>query len=311
MVVVMRASGASGAPVDANGLRRCEHAADRTNFERRESVRRRERSRATPLKIATRLVLWRLLLSPPLGGPENMALDEALMARARRAGETVLRTYAWATPTLSLGRHQRARGVYDEGALHDAGVEVVRRPTGGRALLHHREVTYSVTAPASDAGSVAQAYARINALLVDALALLGVPAEVATGGRRAPAPTAVPCFAEPSAGELVHDGRKLAGSAQWRDAGALLQHGSILVDDDQRTIGALLRSPSPAVPAPATLRGALGRAPSHVEVHEAFARAVEGATGTPAEPMELDARTLEEAGRLAERYRDADWTWRR
>ena len=77
-----------------------------------------------------------------------MALDEALMSRARRSGETVLRVYGWAAPTLSFGRHQRALGEYDEAALLRAGVGVVRRPTGGRALLHDREVTYSVTAPA-------------------------------------------------------------------------------------------------------------------------------------------------------------------
>jgi lipoyl(octanoyl) transferase len=255
-------------------------------------------------------VLWRLLLSPPLDGPDNMALDEALMARARRSGETVLRTYAWARPTLSLGRNQRARDAYDEMALRAAGVGIVRRPTGGRALLHDREITYSVTTPLVQETRV-HAYERINAILVAALALLGVSATIAaTSGRAAP-PSHRPCFDEPSAGELVAGGRKLVGSAQWCDGGALLQHGSILVDDDQASIGGFMTDKSPVTPRPATLRAILGRAPSRPEVHEALARAIESQSSVPPQPLELDALTRDDARRLAIRYRDADWTWRR
>jgi lipoate-protein ligase A len=256
-------------------------------------------------------VPWRLLLSPPLDGPDNMALDEALLARARRTGETVLRTYAWSAPTLSLGRNQRARGLYDEGALRDAGVTVVRRPTGGRALLHHREITYSVTAPVRADEGVAKGHARINALLATALAALGVPVRAAAPRTRASPPTALPCFAEPSAGELAFAGRKLVGSAQWRDDGALLQHGSILVDDDQAMIPRLMTVPSPAAPPPATLRGILGRVPRAREVHDALGRAVEELTGAAPAPLDLDQDTRRDAERLAHRYRDADWTWRR
>ena len=81
---------------------------------------------------------WRILLSSPLPGADNMALDEALMDRARVSGEAVLRVYRWTTPTLSLGRNQRAAGLYDLQAAAAAGVTFVRRPTGGRALLHLR-----------------------------------------------------------------------------------------------------------------------------------------------------------------------------
>ena len=256
-------------------------------------------------------MLWRLLLSPPLDGPDNMALDEALMARARRTGETVLRSYAWSAPTLSLGRNQRARGLYDDEALRDRGVAVVRRPTGGRALLHHREITYSVTAPVRGDETVAGVYARINALLAHALAALGVTTHAAAPAGRSSPPTGLPCFAEPAAGELTHQGRKLVGSAQWRDDGALLQHGSILVDDDQGSIPSLMKGPAPAAPAPATLRGVLGRAPSAREVHDALAGAVAAFTGATADALDLDPQTRRDAERLADRYRDAAWTWRR
>ena len=240
-----------------------------------------------------------------------MALDEALMARARRTGETVLRTYAWSTPTLSLGRNQRARGLYDLVALRDAGIGAIRRPTGGRALLHHHEITYSVTAPIQADESDARLYARVNGLLMNALALLGVPVQVAEGSQPAARPTTRPCFAEPARGELVHEGRKLVASAQWREDGALLQHGSILVDDDQHLIAALMTAPSAPVPAPATLRGILGRTPSVADVHAALAVALTAVLGATPDDLEAEPSLVDEACGLAVRYRDAAWTWRR
>lgn len=274
-------------------------------------VRGQARSPRAHIKIATRLVLWRLLPSPPLDGPGNMALDEALMGRARRTGETVLRTYAWSTPTLSLGRNQRARDLYDDDALRRAGIDVVRRPTGGRALLHHREITYSVTAPVATDESVALTYRRINALLAHALLALGVPVREASPAGRSMPPTAVPCFTQPSAGELVYEGRKLVGSAQWRNAGALLQHGSILVDDDQSSIPGLMRDPTPVAAAPATLRAALRRTPTLEELHDALAGAVRAMADPAASTIQLDPGTRRDASELLRRYRDPAWTWRR
>jgi lipoate-protein ligase A len=239
-----------------------------------------------------------------------MALDEALMSRARRTGETVVRVYGWAAPTLSLGRNQRARGEYDEAVLVRAGAGVVRRPTGGRALLHHHEITYSVTAPAGGE-SIAVAYERINTLLLTALDALGVPAEIARPDSRAALPSAAPCFAEPARGELMFGNRKLVGSAQWRDGGALLQHGSILVDDDQTLIPSFMTSAAPTPPPPATLRSALGRAPGLEEVEEAMWSAVRTLADAEAAPLILDAELRLDAERLAERYRDPAWTWRR
>jgi lipoate-protein ligase A len=254
---------------------------------------------------------WRLLLSPPYDGPLNMALDHALMARARRTGESVLRVYEWASPVLSLGRNQRARGVYDDGELARRSVEVVRRPTGGRALLHHREVTYSVTAPAPATESLSAAYGRINALLLDALASLGVPASLALPTEPSRVPWATPCFAEPAKGEIVVNGRKLAGSAQWRDDGALLQHGSIIVEDDQVTIPLLMRESVEPAPPPATLREILGRAPRAAEIADALFRSVrrmEDASAISLTPAEIESLDISSHLSL---YRDPAWTWRR
>ena len=269
------------------------------------------RGSARTFIIAAERLTWRLLISPPLGGPENMALDEALMARARRTGETVLRVYGWSIPTLSLGRNQRARGLYREDLLAERGIGVVRRPTGGRALLHHREVTYSVTAPSSAEGPLLAEYERINALLTRALGALGAPVVSAEPRARSAAPNAAPCFAEPARGELILDGRKLVGSAQWRDRGALLQHGSILLEDDQSSIPALMRDPIEPPTRPATLRDALGLAPVMAEVGDALSDAVRALADPFARELEIDDDLAREAEWLAEHYRDDAWTWRR
>lgn len=254
---------------------------------------------------------WRLLLTPARSGADNMALDDALLARARDTGEAVLRVYTWTRPTLSLGRNQTARGLYDADRARAAGIDIVRRPTGGRAVLHHREVTYSITAPADDAGSLRESYDRINRLLLEGLRALGVDARLAEPAGRAPAPGAAPCFEEPTAGELVLGGRKLVGSAQVRDDGALLQHGSILIDDDQALASSLLVHPLPPPPPPATLRAALGRAPSVEEVAGSLFRAVR-ALEDPGAGVLVPAPALEDAARRARaRYEDDRWTWRR
>ena len=256
---------------------------------------------------------WRFLVSSPLPGADNMALDEALMERARRTGEAVLRVYGWARPTLSLGRNQTARGAYCAASAARQGVDVVRRPTGGRALLHHREVTYSVTAPVT-AERLRASYGRINRLLLDGLSRLGVAASLADPAARAPLPGVAPCFESPSEGEVVVGGRKLVGSAQWREAGALLQHGSILVDDDQTMLATLSTAPLPTVPPPATLREALGHAPSAGDVAAALVDALRALEDAGASPLsEGDAlRALHELGADARaRYADDAWTWRR
>jgi lipoate-protein ligase A len=241
-----------------------------------------------------------------MDGAWNMALDEALLARARETGEGALRVYGWAAPTLSLGRHQTARGRYDLERASTLGVCFVRRPTGGRAVLHHREVTYSVTAPVGPMGSLRESYGWINRLLVEGLHRLGVDAQVAESVGHAPPPGTAPCFEVPVDGEIVARGRKLVGSAQVREDGALLQHGSILLEDDQELASMLLVHPTPAPPPPATLHALMGRVPSLAEVAQALTAALPGA-----EPLDNDAALLCAARELRARYQDPGWTWRR
>ncbi|MBI1808332.1 MAG: octanoyltransferase [Gemmatimonadetes bacterium] len=251
---------------------------------------------------------WRLLDSGADDGVEQMAVDAGLMDRARATGEAVLRVYAWSRPTLSFGRHEAARGRFAPAALDAAGVGAVRRPTGGRVLLHDHEVTYSVTAPELDGEPLRESYHAINRLLLHALRALGVEAMEADPSPT-PRPGSAACFAEPNAGELVVNGRKLVGSAQVRERGALLQHGSILLADDQGRIAALSGAPlTPAVPA-ATLADALGTAPTYGRVRDALALALREMHGDAAPLDAGEARRFAAPHRA--RFASPEWTWRR
>jgi len=255
---------------------------------------------------------WRLLFAAPRSGAENMARDMALQARAARTGETVFSVYSWSRPTLSFGRNQPASGLYDLDRIRAARIDVVRRPTGGRAILHNREVTYSVTAPLEDAAPLRETYSRINQILQNGLSRLGIAVVPATSSERAAVPSIRPCFEAPAEGELVAQGSKLVGSAQYRDDGALLQHGSILVNDDQSSLPdfARLSSESESVPAPATLHALLGRSPDPAEVAEAMFDAVRSLEDERA--IELDEDEVRDAAlQHVSHFLDEGWTWRR
>ncbi|MDH5233510.1 MAG: hypothetical protein OEW77_01030 [Gemmatimonadota bacterium] len=245
-----------------------------------------------------------------------MATDAALLAHARRTGEATLRTYTWSRPTLSLGGHERARGLYDAGRLAAHGVDVVRRPTGGRALLHHHEVTYSVTAPVGGT-SLAESHAAITQLLRTALEALGIQVTVATRTARTLRPEGSACFAAPAPGELSWDGRKLVGSAQLREDGALLQHGSILLEDDQGVIASLRSdtveaAPLVAAPPAATLAQALDR-PVHPQEVQAALHATLGGLVAPGAMLAAPemASLHDDLARLEDAFRSPAWTWRR
>lgn len=251
---------------------------------------------------------WRLLDSGAGTGVEQMAVDAGLMDRARETGEAVLRLYAWSRPTLSFGRHEASRGRFSPATLAAAGVDAVRRPTGGRVLLHDHEVTYSVTAPVTGDEPLRASYRAINRILLDAMQAMGLAAAEADPSPT-PRPGGAACFAEPNAGELVVGGRKLIGSAQVRERGALLQHGSILIRDDQGRIGALADAPlTPAVPA-ATLAALLGPQPWYAMVRDALFDAVRARHETVGELESSDTEGWAAAHRA--RFASPDWTWRR
>lgn len=198
---------------------------------------------------------WRLIRSGRSRGAYNMALDEALwqeFGSALERGEQpgpVLRFYGWQPAALSLGYAQRAEREVNFKACAEMGIDWVRRPTGGRAILHdHAELTYSLVGSVEDprfSGGVLESYRKISGALVEGLRLLGVEAEMAGKDRHGHADTmTAACFDTPSAYEITWQDRKIIGSAQARQRGALLQQGTILLAVDVEKLFAVLELPA-------------------------------------------------------------------
>jgi lipoate-protein ligase A len=224
---------------------------------------------------------WRLIIDGNLTGARNMARDVAMLEAVAdgEAGPTV-RLYGWHPPCLSLGRHQGIEAA-DLEFCRAEGIDVVRRPTGGRALLHHFELTYAVIAHLNEGPlprGLQEAYRAICAVLVRAMRTLGIDAEL-TGGEvnlQLPNPkTTIPCFEAPAGGEVVVRGRKLVGSAMRAHGGAILQHGAILLDWDGRLqAGAMgLDDDASLRPQVTTLRDELRRELPRAVLEEALVEA--------------------------------------
>jgi lipoyl(octanoyl) transferase len=244
----------------------------------------------------------------PRAGTLNMAIDQALLGRAAQRAERWLRLYTWRPHCLSFGRHEPAARRYDAGRIAEAGLDVVRRPTGGRAVLHARELTYAVAAPASVLGDLRAAYLEIHRMLLGALRRLGADATLA---ENCPAPglASGACFARPVGGEILLEGRKVVGSAQLREGDALLQHGSILLEDDQSLLTDLSRDRAHAGrSAPLSLM--VGRRIGPVEAAEAVSAAAEARWRSPWTCRSECADVLEESAGHLPRYQSPEWTWR-
>jgi lipoyl(octanoyl) transferase len=273
---------------------------------------------------------WRLILGGgdgaglcAAGGAVNMAVDQTLLESVQQQPRPVLRLYRWNPPCLSLGRNQMATGVYDAARAAAAGIDIVRRPTGGLAVLHHGEITYSVMAPLTTFGGPRAAYSAINSAIVAALREWGVPADLAPPGPVRPphGNAAPPCFDAPAPGEIVAAGRKLVGSAQRCERRTLLQHGSLLLDGSQAivaelmtrlavTAGAGVDAAAAAGAGAITLRELLGTVPDTDHLIGALRHGFESTFGTRLAP---DTLTLDERARVdrhAARYAAAAWTWR-
>lgn len=235
---------------------------------------------------------WRLLYDCPTNGIRNMAVDEAIL-RAVGAGSAppTLRFYDWLPFCITLGYGQRASDV-DPIRLDTLGWHLVRRPTGGRAVLHGDELTYSLSLPENHpiaAGGIVDSYQRISAALLRALERLGAHVSAERKAEDAPELGAV-CFEVPSHYEITVGGRKLVGSAQVRRRGGILQHGTLPLRGDLAQICDALAYPDEASRAAAkdqvrahalTLVEALG--------HEvAWEQAAKAATAAFAEVFEVE-----------------------
>ena len=263
---------------------------------------------------------WRLLIAPPARGAWNMAVDESILEHIGR-GESLptLRLYAWQPPCLSLGHAQPFSDV-DMNRLGERGWDVVRRPTGGRAILHTDELTYSVIAPNHEprvAGSILESYNRLAGALLQAVKSLGLPVEMKEdSGASHGIPNPV-CFEVPSAYEITVHGKKLIGSAQARRKEGMLQHGSLpLTGDLARITEALIFADESArkdaaerlLARATTVESILGREVLWNDAAQAFVWAFEATLG-----LELEAQPLSESecGRadqlVREKYDHPDW----
>lgn len=266
-----------------------------------------------------------------------MAVDEAILREvgAGRSAPT-LRFYRWNPPTLSVGRFQQVRGQIDVEGCRRLGIGLVRRPTGGRAVLHDDEVTYSVVLPeaAGLPASVTAAYRLLSIGLAEGLRLLGIEPEflkpvprkraespahaVPEGSREAATPASsgradlsALCFEAPSWYELAAAGKKLVGSAQLRRFGGLLQHGSLLLRLERERVAPLVGgsgSAAAVLQAATSLEEVLGRYLPFDEAVEAMQEGFRRALGWVLEPGDLSTREEKKADWLA-RYKYGTDAW--
>lgn len=267
---------------------------------------------------------WRLLKTPPADGPWNMALDEAILeAVARGQAPPTLRLYTWEPPCLSLGYSQSIQ-VVDEGRLQAKGWGIVRRPTGGGAILHTDELTYSVVGPMDEPrlkGGIPTSYRRLAEAISQALENLGLAVETQPHEKlqqdSQPEPV---CFEVPSHYEITVGGKKLVGNAQARKREAVLQHGTlplfgdltritqVLVypDEDARSIAAERLATRAA-----TVESVLGKIITWEEAAQAFISAFEDALNLQFETDELTTQEQTRAKDLvAEKFGNEAWTKR-
>lgn len=238
-------------------------------------------------------------------GWANMAIDQAILDEAERTGTRFLRIYRWDPHCLSFGRHEPASTRYSREHIAALGLDVVRRPTGGRAVWHARELTYAFAGPVDAFGSAAEAYRNIHEAIAEAICDLGARAWLAPRNRTPP-PGAGACFAFPAGGEVIVEGRKVVGSAQLLKGSAFLQHGSLLLEDDQAILDAVTCAPPPArIDAP--LARLLGRSVAFDDAAAAVAHAVERRFGS-FQPTDRDS-VLGAAESHYERFQASSWTW--
>jgi len=256
---------------------------------------------------------WRLIIEDaPRRGSWNMAADEYLFTAAQREGATFLRFYRWERPTASLGYSQNAERAADLDFCRANGIDVVRRMTGGKLVLHHRELTYSLASSDTDmfTDTLRESYKRISLGLVRGLELMGLDAGLAPASPPAYVRGTMPCFAFPARDEVEIGGLKIVGSAQKRTGGAFLQHGSVPLEKDEDLLKGSARSDAPGGDIRMTsLAEALRRTVSFDWAAGKFSKGLSAYFGVALEPLSLDGAAGEEIARIeAERYGDEAWT---
>ncbi|MGZ4030639.1 MAG: lipoate--protein ligase family protein [Tumebacillaceae bacterium] len=273
---------------------------------------------------------WRLLHTGFSDPATNMAVDEAILhANSRGLVPPTVRFYGWNPPTLSIGYFQQATKEIDFDAVKAHGLGFIRRPTGGRAVLHDMELTYSVIVSESHPmmpTSVNESYRVLSMGLLEGFRELGFQAEMVSLAdeeekQKYQSMGSAACFDSPSWYELVVEGRKVVGSAQVRQEHTILQHGSILLDLDVEKLFSVLQFASERTKdrmmrafrdKAVSIRDFSDREISFEEASRAFAIGFERGLGVRLEPSELTAEELSMVEELVrEKYGTDSWNFKK
>jgi lipoate-protein ligase A len=256
---------------------------------------------------------WHLIIEgSPRRGSWNMAVDEYLFAASQKEGATFLRFYRWERPTASLGYSQTAARAADLDFCRANGIDIVRRMTGGKLVLHHRELTYSLASADADlfTDTLRESYRRISLGLVRGLELMGLEAGLAPSSPPEYVRGTMPCFAFPARDEVEIGGLKIVGSAQKRTGAAFLQHGSVPLEKDEDLLKGAARSEAPDNGIRMTsLAEALGRPVAFEWAAEKLSLGLSGFFEVSLKRFSLDAAASREIARIeGERYGNEVWT---
>jgi len=274
--------------------------------------------------------VWRFIDSGNCSPAFNMALDEALLDwNSEGKFPSTIRFYGWNPPSLSIGYFQKVEKEIDMEAVKKYGLGFVRRPTGGRGVLHEHELTYSVIVSEEHPQmpqSVTEAYRVISEGILKGFHRLGMEAYFAVPKTNEEKdslknPRSAVCFDAPSWYELVVEGRKVAGSAQTRQKGVILQHGSILLDLDEDKLFSLFKYPSDRVKermqrafkSKAVAINEISKERISLEqAKKAFKQGFADGLNIDLEPYELSAHELAYVNKIAEeRYETDEWNFKR
>ncbi|MCE5089771.1 lipoate--protein ligase family protein [Staphylococcus devriesei] len=259
----------------------------------------------------------------------NMAMDEALLNFVSRGEiDPVIRFYTWNPATLSVGYFQRLTKEIDIEKVKEKGFGLVRRQTGGRGVLHDKELTYSVIVPESHPNmpsTVTEAYRVISEGLLEGFKLLGFEAYFAIPRskeerEKLKQPRSAVCFDAPSWYELVVEGRKIAGSAQTRQKGVILQHGSLLQDVDVDELFDMFtfkndrlkdKMKKAFVDKAVAINDISDRHITLEEMEQAFEEGFKKGLGLEFKPLTLTEKQLAEVKELEEKYRSDEWLYKK
>jgi lipoate-protein ligase A len=256
---------------------------------------------------------WSLFIDlTPRPGAFNMAVDEFLFRRLGKTPRTSVRFYRWERPTVSLGHSQRIEDVLDLEYCQKNGIGVVRRITGGKLVLHWREVTYSIVSSATSAFSptLAESYRRISSALILGLKKMGLEARLAGPPPSSYSRGNMPCFSYPARDEIEIDGRKIVGSAQKRVEERFLQHGSIPLQGDERLLDRVsLSQDEGAGSGMISVSEALGKEADAAWVVDSLASGLAEYFKISFEPLVLEPADDQAIRRIQEkRYANDAWT---